>query len=111
MSEGEEQLSTNQHYERKVIEQEGEKLRYYTEIGQIKRNKEEEDQMFMNLSIRELLRNTSFVFIAILNDIVSGEIKTFKDFISVFFKGNRMAYIGIIIVFIAFSVYIIDITS
>ena len=98
-------------YERKVLEHEGTKLTYYSEVSNKTQADDEDKKLFVNLSIKELLQGISMTFIAIINDLVSGEVKDFKSFLLVIFKQNRMIYLGLILVFIAFCIYLIDITS
>ena len=104
-------MSLNQSYERKVQEHEGTKLTYYSDIGNKEQTEDEEEKLFVNLSLKELLQGISETIIAIINDLVSGNVRDVESLVLVIFKKNRMVFLGLILVFIAFCVYLIDITS
>ena len=93
-------------YEKEVINKEENVLEYYK---QVTKDDSQQQTLFIDLTFRQILTNTSFVFVSIINDILSA--KTFSDFIMAFLKEGRMIYIGLIILFIAFAIYIIDISQ
>jgi hypothetical protein len=99
---------SNESYIKRVISEEDRKLTYFTERD---RNRPEDDRLFINLSIKEVLHGMSIAFINIINDIVSGQQASMSDYIMAFFKGDRMIYVGLLLILVAFSIYIIDITS
>lgn len=101
----------NTTYQQKVLNTEGERLRYYTAISGDARDKERLGQMFINMSVRDILMKLSYTVIQIINELTSGEIESFRDVVTVFFKEDRMIYIGILVVAISFAMYLIDITS
>lgn len=103
--------SQNEHYERKVLQSEGQRLTYYASVANQEQGVQREEQLFLNLSLRDILRNMSLVFVAIITDITSGAVHSPRDLLYVLCKENRMMYIGLLMIFIAFSVYVIDITS
>ena len=91
------------------MDHENEKLAYYTEISQRQQDQEESDKLFLNMSIKEILAKVSTVFIEILGELLHA--RSMKDVIVAVFKADRMIYIGLIVIFIAFSMYIVDITG
>lgn len=105
-------LSTkNLSYEREVIEQEGKKLEYYTERANEKREDTAEGMLFIHMSLQEILTKLSTTIINIINEISEGKANTLNGFMMVLFAGDRMIYVGLVILFLSFSIYIIDITS
>ena len=106
-----ENTSNNEHYERKVMKAEGEQLAYYTTVANQEQSEKMQEKLLLNLSIREILRNMSMVFVAIITEITSGVVHSPRDLLYILFKENRMMYIGLVMVFVAFSIYVIDITS
>ena len=102
-------ITKDQSYESKVTDIEGKKLQYYTENAQSAQRAEK--KVFTDLSLKTIFQNVSFTLIAIINDILAGQIKKPSDVIMVLFKEDRMIYLGLIIMTIAFCIYIIDITS
>lgn len=93
-------------YEQHVIQGEKNNLRYYTERDNKKQDKEVMDGLFINLSLREIMNKWSLTFVNIINDLMNGNLGVY-----VLFKDDRMIYLGLTALFIAFSVYIIDITN
>ena len=104
-------VPTIQSYERKVEQDENDKLVYYSEKSNQKNEELEEEKLIINLSIKQILNGMSNTFIEILNELVSGKILNLNQLIVSLFKGGRMIYIGILLVIIAFFIYVVDITS
>jgi len=102
--------SPSASYEHVVQQHEQEKLDYYKRVHE-GAEKESSLSTLQDMSIRAILQHTSQVFVSIMNELLSGQAKTYSDFINLFFKEGRPIYIGLILVFIAFSLYLIDITS
>lgn len=102
---------SSQSYERMVEKREGVDLAYYTETANNKKDDQEDDKLFANLSIKQILTGISETFIDILNDIVTGKIDNASRLVNIFIKDNRLIYLSIILVMIAFSMYLVDITS
>jgi hypothetical protein len=95
-------------YEARVVEDEGRTLKYYTDIANSRSQREEEERLITNMSLTLILENISKTIIAIINDIVSGNATTPSELFSVFFRDNRMMYIGFVLMFIAFSIYLVS---
>ena len=101
-----------QTFQRKVLTAEKEKLSYYTEKTNKEVSQEKTENLFMNLSLRQILLNLSNAFINILNDLLEpGASKSPKDILNILTKEDRMIYLGLVLLFFAFSMYLIDITS
>jgi hypothetical protein len=64
--------------------------------------------LFIHLSIFEILKNTSKTLIKIIDDLLNYKIYNMKDVLTIFTKDDRLIYLGIIMLFISFSLYIID---
>ena len=98
-------------YEKMVEQHEDEKLTYYRERSNLEQESATEDRLFVNLSLTEILRGMSQTFIDIINEIVSGKIGSAKDLLITLFHGDRMIYTGVLLVLIAFAIYVVDITG
>lgn len=98
-------------FQRNVENLEKERLTYYSEASGKQQDKEEDRKLFINMSILQILQQLSQTVIDIINELTSGNATDTRSFIYTFFKGDRMIYIGLILLFISFSVYVIDITS
>lgn len=101
----------NPSYERAVIEQESDRLTYYTQRANLEQEQTEENMLFVNLSIKQIFEGISRTFINLINEIVSGQVKSFNQLLIAVFREDRMIYIGVLLVFIAFAIYLTDITS
>lgn len=98
-------------YERIAAQNENYNLAYYTKRTNQEQEEEVASELFINLSVREILQGISRTFIAIINEIVSGEVTTPKQITMTLFRGDRMIYTGILLVLIAFAIYVMDITG
>jgi CRISPR/Cas system CMR subunit Cmr6 (Cas7 group RAMP superfamily) len=73
-----------------------------------------ENKKIFNLSLNDLFKNTSIVFSNLLNDIVifmNQDKKTINDFFIIFTQKERLIYIGLLCVLLAFSMWIIDVSK
>jgi hypothetical protein len=73
-----------------------------------------ENKKIFNLSITELLKNTSISFSDLLNDLViyyNQDNKTLNAFFLILTKKERLIYLGILIVLLAFSLWLIDLSK
>ncbi len=104
-------MADSQTFERKVLETEKQNLTYYTEKANKAATQQKTENLFINLSIKEILVNLSKTFVGILNDLMTPGNLTGGRIIEILFKEDRMIYVGLLILFIAFSIYLIDITS
>uniref|UniRef100_A0A6C0J4F0 Uncharacterized protein n=1 Tax=viral metagenome TaxID=1070528 RepID=A0A6C0J4F0_9ZZZZ len=86
-------------------------IKYYSEISNKDRSIEEGNHLLLNLSLREILAKWSETFVNIINEITSGNKNDLRSIISIFVKGDRMIYVGLTLIMIAFSIYLIDITG
>ncbi len=90
------------------MEHEGRRLHYLTEVSNRKETVEVDKQLFINQSISQILRSISQTIIDIINEFVAGEAKDFRSAVTTLFRGNRMIYIGIVVVLVGFLLYILD---
>lgn len=101
----------NMDYSQRVLHTEKQQLTYLTERTNTEDLRMEKDTLFLNLSIYQIVSNMSTAFVQILDDIVTGNWSGMRGLLAVFFKGDRMIYVGLVLLFIAFSINLIDITS
>ena len=82
-------------------------LNYYTEKSNLEQERDVDHAVIYNLSLKKILENMAKTLIGLLDDILNGHIHTINDVL----KGDRVLYLGLIMVLIAFCVYLIDVTS
>lgn len=73
-----------------------------------------EDKKIFNLSLYDLFKNSSDVLSNLLNDIVvfiNQKDKTLNGFFLIFTKRERLIYVGLLVVFIAFALWLIDVSK
>ena len=99
---------TGETFEKKVADAENIKLTYYTEKAKEETDKTQEENLFINLSISQIMKNIARTFIDIMNDLVR---EGPRDLIRILGREDRMIYVGIIILFITFCIYLVDITG
>lgn len=80
-----------------------------------KLNKTIEDKKFYNMSLKLLIQNASNVYIQLINELSNfftyNDEKSLNQIGYILTKGENMIYIGLLIVAIAFSMWLIDVTS
>jgi hypothetical protein len=92
---------------RSIVKKGKERLDYFTDRDNIKRQQEIKAENIFNLSLKQIFENMSKTFIDLLNDILTGNIHSLSDVL----KGDRILYLGFLLFFVALGIYIIDITS
>jgi len=73
-----------------------------------------ENQKIFNLSLNNLFKNASITFSDLLNDLIiyyNQKNKTLNEFILIFTQQQRLLYLGLLIVLLAFSLWLIDISK
>ena len=98
-------------YERMVEVHEGEQLTYYRDQANQSQESDERSKLFINLSISEILRRISQTFIDIIDELVTGKVYNVTSLLTALFRGDRMIYVGILLVMIGFAIYIADLAS
>ena len=99
-------------YEIDSMKEEHRRLTYYDDKTNEERHQAQEEELFINLSLVTLFRNMSATIIAIINELLAiKQTSRMNDIILIFVKGDRLIYLGMLIIIIALSFYIIDITS
>ena len=73
-----------------------------------------ENKKIFNLSLNDLFKNASITFSELLNDLViyyNQENKTINGFFLIFTEQQRLIYLGLLIILLAFSLWLIDISK
>jgi len=97
-------------FQKKVQDLETQKLTYYSEKTNTAAAEEKTENLFIQLSLRQIMINISNTFIGIMNDILTPSSEG-RDYLAIISKEDRLIYVGIIVVFLAFCLYLVDITS
>ena len=106
-----EPLLARSRFERKELEHQNQRLTYWTERTAEKDSAAEDSVRLENLSFRQLARNTSQAVIDTFTDIntmSSDEVKSLGGWLGVFSRKDRLVYFGLLLVAIAFLVYLVD---
>jgi hypothetical protein len=90
-----------------VIDIESNKLKYFSEKTNEMQNKYVDDHLFINQSLTTIIHKVFATLIDILNDLTKSNSP--KEMMLTFVSGDRLIYMGIIGIVIAFCMYIIDI--
>jgi hypothetical protein len=104
-------MEDSKGYQRAVEKNENDRLTYYSKRSNMDRGVHETEKLFVNMSLIQIIRGVSQTLIGIINEIVSGEIRSANQLLVTLFRADRMMYIGILLVMVAFAIYIVDITS
>ncbi len=75
----------------------------------------QENKKFYNMSLKQLIENASLVYIELLNELTNfftyNDKKSLNQLGYIITKGENMLYIGLLIVIIAFSLWLIEVTG
>ena len=84
------------------------RLTFFNDKTNEERKKQQEERLFINLSLIELFQNISKTIINIINDLLAINQDTkYEDIILIFIKRERLIYIGMVSIIIAISIWII----
>lgn len=93
------------------LREEQRRLNYFTDKTNEERKQVQEQELFINLSLISIFRNLSATIISIINELLEvTQDSRLNDIVLIFVKGDRLVYIGLLILIIALSLYIIDIS-
>lgn len=76
--------------------------------------KDKENEKFYNLSIKNIVQNTTNIMIEVVNDLVvyfNSDDKTFGGLYVIISKNDRFIYVGIVMILISVMLYFITVTS
>ena len=89
----------NTEYEERALKNEGALLKYYSNKASYDQNESHEDRKLINLSLAEIAANISDTIITIINELLDPEKNSsLRSIVEIFFKGDRMIYLGMIII-------------
>ena len=99
-------------FEVRSMEEQQRRLKYFTDTTNEELINQQENELFINLSLVTIFRRLSTTIISIINELLDMDRDTqLSDFVFIFVKEDRLVYIGLLFVMISLSVYLIDITS
>lgn len=103
-------------YEKQKIAEQYNRLYIQSKEENQTRNKLKINKRIYNLSLKELVENASLVYMNVLNELIifftnPSEKKDWNKFATIFVNSENMIYIGLLIVAIAFALWIIDVTQ
>ncbi len=79
------------------------------------KEKMQENKKFYNMSLKLLIKNASDVYIQLINElsnfVTNNDQKSLNQLGYILTKGENMLYIGLLLIVIAFSMWLIEITS
>jgi len=103
-------------YEKQKIAEQYNRLYIQSKEENQTRNKLKVNKRIYNLSLKELVENASLVYMNVLNELIifftnPVEKKDWNKFAYIFVDSENMIYIGLLIIAIAFALWIIDVTQ
>lgn len=103
-------------YEKQKIAEQYNRLYIQSKEENESRNKLKINKRIYNLSLKELVENASLVYMNVLNELIifftnSSQKKDWNKFAYIFVDSENMIYIGLLIVAIAFALWVIDVTQ
>jgi hypothetical protein len=99
-------------HEIKSMEEQQRRLKYFTDTTNEELRQGQEQEVFINLSLVNLLEKFASTIITIINELLAlDKTTTFSDFVYIFVRGDRLIYLGLLGLMIALAMYLIDITS
>lgn len=104
-------LSEPQTYELRSAQIANQKLEYYSEIANQEAKQTVDNSLFINLSLAQILHNLSKTLVDIITDFANGKASNYTGFTQTLFTGDRMMYLGLLLLLISFSIYVIDLTG
>jgi hypothetical protein len=103
-------------YEKQKIAEQYNRLYIQSKEENESRNKLKINKRIYNLSLKELVQNASLVYMNVLNELIifftnPAEKKDWNKFAYIFVDSENMIYIGLLIIAIAFALWVIDVTQ
>lgn len=103
-------------YEKQKIAEQYNRLYIQSKEENTSRNNLKINKRIYNLSLKELVQNASLVYMNVLNELIifftnPVEKKDWNKFAYIFVNSENMIYIGLLIIAIAFALWIIDVTQ
>lgn len=103
-------------YEKQKIAEQYNRLYIQSKEENETRNKLKINKRIYNLSLKELVQNASLVYMNVLNELIifftnPAEKKDWNKFAYIFVDSENMIYIGLLIIAIAFALWVIDVTQ
>ena len=100
-------------YEKNAIVEEEKFLKYNSIKADNDNVNDTENELLINLSLSTIWKNLYNTIIDILNDLtdLTDNNKDINSLVYIFFKQDRMIYLGILVILISIFIYLIDIGS
>ncbi len=107
---------TYSDYEKQKIAEQYNKLYLQSKEENEARNRLKVNKKIYNLSLKELVSNASLVYMNVLNELIifftnPAEKKDWNAFAHIFVKSENMIYIGLLLVMVAFALWLIQVTE
>jgi hypothetical protein len=107
---------TYSDYEKQKIAEQYNKLYLQSKEENEARNRLKVNKKIYNLSLKELVSNASLVYMNVLNELIifftnPSEKKDWNAFAHIFVKSENMIYIGLLLVLVAFALWLIQVTE
>jgi DNA-dependent RNA polymerase auxiliary subunit epsilon len=107
---------TYSDYEKLKIAEQYNKLYLNSKRETEERNKLKVNKRIYNLSLAELVQNASLTYVNVMNDVILFLTKPAQDrdwnqFAQIFVNADNMIYMGLLLVVVAFALWVIDVTQ
>lgn len=96
------------HFEQTAISNEHKLLKYYTDKANYQQQEQTVQRQFVNLSLSEIASNISATIISIIDELFDPRLKKdYEGLVTIFFKDDRMIYLGITVIILALATMLI----
>ena len=113
-----EETLTQSKVHQNAEEQQKEKLKYYSLRANQQQEEETKEKQFFQMSLIEIYQRLSQTLVQILTELTEiiqnaqkeGTYPSMQEVVTIFVQGDRMIYVGLILLFISIMVYFVDLT-
>ena len=100
-------------FEKNMINQQYDKLNFNSINDSYNLEKKKEGERIYNLSLLDIAKNTSKTVMEIMNDIsvlIEKNNRNYNDYVEVIIKGDRMIYVGVMLIVLALAIFFISVS-
>lgn len=101
-------------FEKDMINRQYDKLNFNSMNDSFNLEKKKDNQRIYNLSLLDIAKNTSKTVMEIMNDmsvLIKNNNRNYNNYVDVIIKGDRMIYVGIMLIVLALAIFFISVSS
>ena len=100
-------------FEKDMINQQYDKLSFNSFNTSLDLEREKENKRIYNLSLLDIAKNTSKTVMEIMNDmsvLIKNNDRNYNNYVEVVIKGDRMIYVGVMLIVLALAIFFISVS-